>query len=96
MLNKCALLYFTFADFEESNMNFEKVHKIYEDFLTVQDIDPTLCYIQYMKFCRRAEGIKVKYWSRNEKCYYVFFFLSLREECLKRPEKMKDPIFMFL
>ena len=68
VLNKCALLYFTFADFEESNMNFEKVHKIYEDFLTVQDIDPTLCYIQYMKFCRRAEGIKVINWSRNEKC----------------------------
>ena len=59
VLNKCSLLYFTFADFEEANMNFEKVHKIYQDFLAVQDIDPTLGYIQYMKFCRRAEGIKV-------------------------------------
>ena len=30
-----------------------------QDFLGVEDVDPTLCYIQYMKFCRRAEGVKV-------------------------------------
>ena len=59
VLNKCTLLYFTYADFEEQNMKFEKVHKIYQDFLEVPNIDPTLCYVQYMKFCRRAEGIKV-------------------------------------
>ena len=59
VLNKCTLLYFTYADFEEQNMKFEKVHKIYQDFLDVPNIDPTLCYVQYMKFCRRAEGIKV-------------------------------------
>jgi len=58
VLNKCTLLYFTYADFEEQNMKFEKVHKIYQDFLDVPNIDPTLCYVQYMKFCRRAEGIK--------------------------------------
>ena len=29
------------------------------DFLAVESIDPTLAYVQYMKFCRRAEGIKV-------------------------------------
>ena len=37
-----------------------KVHKIYSDFLAVESIDPTLAYVQYMKFCRRAEGIKVR------------------------------------
>ena len=73
-MKKCALLYFTYADFEEQNMKFEKVavmyilesdvsyskvHKIYTDFLEVESIDPTLAYVQYMKFCRRAEGIKV-------------------------------------
>merc|ERR1719500_2538076 len=58
VMKKCALLYFTFADFEEQNMNFEKVHKIYQDYLEVQPVDPTLAYVQYMKFCRRAEGIK--------------------------------------
>ena len=35
------------------------MHKIYTDFLAVESIDPTLAYVQYMKFCRRAEGIKV-------------------------------------
>ena len=30
VLSKCSLLYFTYADFEEVNMNFEKVHKIYQ------------------------------------------------------------------
>ena len=74
VMKKCALLYFTYADFEEQNMKFEKVparnqileiysglkvHKIYMDFLAVESIDPTLAYVQYMKFCRRAEGIKV-------------------------------------
>ena len=75
-MKKCALLYFTYADFEEQNMKFEKVqstrqmvllstistkvHKIYSDFLAVESIDPTLAYVQYMKFCRRAEGIKVR------------------------------------
>jgi len=58
VMKKCALLYFTYADFEEQNMKFEKVHKIYTDFLAVESIDPTLAYVQYMKFCRRAEGIK--------------------------------------
>lgn len=57
-LNKCSLLYFTYADMEEANMKLEKVHKIYQDYLAVQDIDPTLGYIQYMKFARRAEGVK--------------------------------------
>ena len=76
-MKKCALLYFTYADFEEQNMKFEKVpglimhnleilsdfkvHKIYMDFLAVESIDPTLAYVQYMKFCRRAEGIKVRF-----------------------------------
>ena len=35
------------------------MHKIYTDFLAVESIDPTLAYVQYMKFCRRAEGFKV-------------------------------------
>lgn len=52
------LVYFAYADFEESRMKYEKVHSIYKRNLSVQDVDPTLSYIQYMKFARRAEGIK--------------------------------------
>eukprot|EP00088_Acartia_fossae_P014893 TRINITY_DN1804_c1_g1_i2.p1 TRINITY_DN1804_c1_g1~~TRINITY_DN1804_c1_g1_i2.p1 ORF type:complete len:714 (+),score=161.43 TRINITY_DN1804_c1_g1_i2:55-2196(+) len=58
VLSHCTLLYFSYADFEEQNMKFEKVHKIYQRCLEVKDVDPTLCYIQYLKFSRRAEGIK--------------------------------------
>lgn len=39
-------------------MKYDKVHNIYNKLLAIEDIDPTLVYIQYMKFARRAEGIK--------------------------------------
>ncbi|KPP79169.1 cleavage stimulation factor subunit 3-like [Scleropages formosus] len=81
LLKKNMLLYFAFADYEESRMKHEKVHSIYNRLLAIEDIDPTLVgsdrildinrhstnakhwsslqvYIQYMKFARRAEGIK--------------------------------------
>uniref|UniRef100_A0A7N8XRY1 Cleavage stimulation factor subunit 3 n=1 Tax=Mastacembelus armatus TaxID=205130 RepID=A0A7N8XRY1_9TELE len=58
LLKKNMLLYFSFADYEESRMKYEKVHSIYNKLLSIEDIDPTLVYIQYMKFARRAEGIK--------------------------------------
>ncbi|XP_023339992.1 protein suppressor of forked [Eurytemora carolleeae] len=58
VLSTCMLLYFSYADFEEQNMKFEKVHTIYQKFLDIPEVDPTLAYVQYIKFCRRAEGIK--------------------------------------
>uniref|UniRef100_A0A1B6J9Z5 Suppressor of forked domain-containing protein n=1 Tax=Homalodisca liturata TaxID=320908 RepID=A0A1B6J9Z5_9HEMI len=57
-LKNSMLLYFAYADFEEGRVKYEKVHQIYQKFLEIEDIDPTLAYIQYMKFARRAEGIK--------------------------------------
>lgn len=58
LLKKNMLLYFAYADFEEGRLKYEKVHQIYSRFLDIQDIDPTLAFVQYMKFARRAEGIK--------------------------------------
>ncbi|CAI9734176.1 cleavage stimulation factor subunit 3-like [Octopus vulgaris] len=58
LLKTNMLLYFAYADFEESRMKNDKVHSIYKRLLAIQEIDPTLAYIQYMKFARRAEGIK--------------------------------------
>ncbi|ELT99142.1 hypothetical protein CAPTEDRAFT_164574 [Capitella teleta] len=56
---KCnMLIYFAYADFEESRLKFEKVHNIYKRLIAMTDLDPTLVYVQYMKFARRAEGIK--------------------------------------
>ncbi|XP_062507922.1 cleavage stimulation factor subunit 3-like isoform X2 [Corticium candelabrum] len=57
-LPACSLLYCTYADFEEMRMKHDKVHGIYTRFLEVKEADPTLAYIQYMRFARRAEGIK--------------------------------------
>ncbi|XP_075530448.1 cleavage stimulation factor subunit su(f) isoform X1 [Dermacentor variabilis] len=58
LLRKNTLLYFAYADFEESRMKHDKVHQVYNKFIEIPDIDPTLAYVQYMKFARRAEGIK--------------------------------------
>ncbi|VDP13735.1 unnamed protein product [Soboliphyme baturini] len=52
------LLYFAYADYEEERMKYEKVQSIYNRFIDIPDIDPTLAYIQYLKFARRTEGIK--------------------------------------
>ncbi|GLH16733.1 Protein suppressor of forked [Gryllus bimaculatus] len=57
-VKKNMLLVFAYADFEEERLKHEKVHQIYKRFLDIPDIDPTLAYVQYMKFARRAEGMK--------------------------------------
>ena len=58
VLRESAILYFAYADYEEGRGRFEKVHAIYKKLLAIEEIDPTLSYIQYMKFARRKEGIK--------------------------------------
>ncbi|PKU47720.1 cleavage stimulation factor subunit 3 [Limosa lapponica baueri] len=42
LLKKNMLLYFAYADYEESRMKYEKVHNIYNRLLAIEDIDPTL------------------------------------------------------
>jgi len=99
VLSKCTLLYFTYADFEESNMNIDKVHKIYKDFLEIQDIDPTLCYIQYMKFCRRAKGIKEarlvfkKAREDDRSNFHVFVAAALMEYYCSKEKNIAFKIF---
>lgn len=58
LLKNNILLFFTYADFEESRVKYEKVHTIYRRCVEIPDVDPTLSYVQYMRFARRAEGIK--------------------------------------
>lgn len=48
VLSRNALLYFAYADFEEGRLKYEKVHQIYNKFLSIQDIDPTL--VRFLKF----------------------------------------------
>lgn len=79
------LLYFSYADFEEGRMKYDKVHSIYKRCTDIPDIDPTLVYVQYMKFARRAEGIKsaravFKLAREEARCtYHVFIAAALME-----------------
>lgn len=41
-LRKNQLLYFAYADFEESRLRYPEVHKIYQRYIEMEDIDPTL------------------------------------------------------
>ena len=55
------LIHFAYADFEEHRLNVDKARAIYNRLLDVNEAnlkDPTLAYIQAMRFERRAEGIK--------------------------------------
>lgn len=47
MLSRNALLYFAFADFEEGRLKHEKVHQMYNKFLAIPDIDPTLVSLKF-------------------------------------------------
>jgi cleavage stimulation factor subunit 3 len=58
LLKKNMLLNFAYADFEEGRRHYEKAQQIYNRYLDITDVDPTLAYIQYMRFARRTGGIK--------------------------------------
>lgn len=42
VLSRNALLYFAYADFEEGRMKYDKVHQMYNKFISIPDVDPTL------------------------------------------------------
>jgi cleavage stimulation factor subunit 3 len=46
VLSRNALLYFAYADFEEGRLKYDKVHQMYNKFIALPDIDPTL-----VRFC---------------------------------------------
>ena len=52
------LIHFAYANFEESRGKVEKCRQIYDKLTNISDLDPTLTFIQFMRFARRAEGLK--------------------------------------
>ena len=46
---KNLILYLAFADFEEQQMRIPSAHKIYKDFLSQEDVDPTLVISTFKK-----------------------------------------------
>jgi cleavage stimulation factor subunit 3 len=92
------LLNFAYADFEESRKRLQKVHSIYTKLLQ-EEMDPTLVYCQYMKFCRRAEGVKecrdIFKKSRDDARarYHVFICAALIEHFCNKDPKVACNIF---
>jgi len=92
------LLHFAYADFEESRKHNQKAHTIYNK-LVQEDIDPSLVYCQYMKFTRRAEGIKecraIFRKSREDKrsLYHVYICSALIEHYCNKDPKVATNIF---
>uniref|UniRef100_A0A183CKR1 mRNA guanylyltransferase n=1 Tax=Globodera pallida TaxID=36090 RepID=A0A183CKR1_GLOPA len=90
------MLHFAYADFEEEKRRFENAKKIYDRLLACESVDPTLAYIQLMKFVRRTEGVKhsrlVFKRAREDKRsnFHVFVAAAFLEYyCSKRPDVAK-------
>lgn len=92
------LLNFAYADFEESRKRLQKVHNIYSKLLQ-EELDPTLLYCQYMKFSRRAEGVKecrnIFKKSRDDPRahHHVFICAALIEHFCNKDPKVASNIF---
>ncbi len=93
------LVYFAYADFEESRQNYQKVSQIYDKFLEIKDINPSLCYIQYMRFLRRTEGIRsargIFKRAREDSriTYHVFITAALIEYYCTKDKTIANKIF---
>lgn len=99
LLKHNMLLYFAYADFEEGRMKYDKVHQIYNKFIDLTDVDPTLAYIQNMKFARRAEGIKAarlvfkKAREDNRTKHHVYVAAALMEYYCSKDKNVAFKIF---
>jgi len=85
LMKDSQILYFSYADFEEERRNFEKAKATYNRLLDREDINPTLAYIQFMKFIRRTEGVKAarmifKRAREDSRCqYHIYIAAALME-----------------
>ena len=99
VLSKSMLMHFAYADFQEQQNKFEKVNQIYTKFLENAGVDPSLCYIQYMKFCRRSEGTAAaravfKKAREDGRCrHHVFVAAALMEYYCTKDKKIAGNVF---
>lgn len=99
VLTKCLLLHFGYADFLEQQGRFDKAQNVYSKFLEMEDIDPSLCYIQYMKFCRRTEGttsarlVFKKAREDPRTSYQVYIAAALMEYYCTKDNKIAGNVF---
>ncbi|EFO86298.1 hypothetical protein GCK72_004918 [Caenorhabditis remanei] len=93
LMKESKLIYFAYADFQEEQKKFEAVKDIYNRLLAIEHINPTLTYVQLMRFIRRTEGPNnarlVFKRAREDKRtgYQVFVASALMEyNCMKDKE----------
>lgn len=92
------LIHFAYADFEESRKRYQKVHAIYLKLLR-EEVNPTLTYCNYMRFSRRAEGVKEcravfkKARDDSRAQYHVFISAALIEHYCNKDAKVATNIF---
>lgn len=78
VLKNSLLLHFAYADFEEQQMRFDKVNQIYQSYLDIKEVDPTLVRTVKANKC----------WIHNNtltllslpKCYIQYMKFSHRTE----------------
>ena len=85
LMHDSMLVHFAYADFEESRGNIEKVKQIYQKMLSEKSVDPTLTYVQFMRFARRSEGIKAarqvfRQAREDTRCSYHIFIAAANME----------------
>jgi len=101
LLKTSMLIHFAYADFEEGRNNKNKAVEIYNRLLDIKDetFDPTLVYIQSMKFSRRSEGIKAartvfKRAREDTRCgHQVFTCAALMEYYCSKDKNVACKIF---
>ncbi|XP_053209017.1 cleavage stimulation factor subunit 3-like [Panonychus citri] len=101
LLKTSMLIHFAYADFEEGRNNKSKAVDIYNRLLDVKEdnFDPTLVYIQFMKFSRRSEGIKAartvfKRAREDTRCgHQVFTCAALMEYYCSKDKNVACKIF---
>jgi len=84
-------------------MRFEKVRALYERCVEAREgRDPTLAYVQFMKFARRAEGIKAArsvFRRAREDVrarHHVFTAAALIEYYCSKVPCLSSKVFQFL
>lgn len=96
-LHQSILMHLIFATFEESMKNFKDAKKIYE--LCISRNPHPLMFIQYMRFCRRIEGIAAARKAfiaaaKREDCdHRVFVAAALMELRLNKEPQIASRIF---
>lgn len=99
LMKDSQLLYFSYADFEEERKNFEKAKEIYGRLLERTELNPTLAYVQFMKFTRRTEGVNAaravfkKARLDKKSSYHVYVSAALMEYYCSKDTNVAMKIF---